>query len=149
MPLLPYMLAAVLLGVLVAFQPLANAILARAIGSPYGAAAISIAVAGLGALAMIAVTGRGDLRPRHPRRRPLVDLPRRLHRHRSSSPAASSSPRSPGRCSSSSASSPASSAARRSPTTSACFGVAVRSITLVRLLGLALVLGGAVLVQRG
>ena len=57
MPILPYMLSAVLLGALVAFQPLANAILARAIGSPYGAAAISIAVAGIGALAMVGVTG--------------------------------------------------------------------------------------------
>ena len=61
MPLVPYMLAAAVLGALVAFQPLVNAILARAIGSPYGAAAISIAVAGLGALAMVAVTGRGDI----------------------------------------------------------------------------------------
>ena len=52
--------AAILLGVLVAVQPLMNAVLARAIGSPYGAAAISIVVAFLGALAMLAVTGRGD-----------------------------------------------------------------------------------------
>jgi transporter family-2 protein len=50
----------VVLGVLLAMQPLMNAVLARAIGSPYGAASISILVAFLGALAMILVTGRGD-----------------------------------------------------------------------------------------
>lgn len=61
MQILPYAISAVLLGALVAFQPLANAVLARAIGSPFGAAAISIAVAGLGALVMIAIAGRGDL----------------------------------------------------------------------------------------
>ena len=93
MPMLPYMLVAALLGVVVAFQPLMNAILARAIGSPYGAAAISIAVAGLGALAMIARHRPRRHEPRHPRFGPLVGLPRRPRRHASSSPAASSSPR--------------------------------------------------------
>ena len=61
MPIAAYLLAAVLLGMTVAFQPLMNAVLARAIGSPFGAAAISIAVAALGAAAMVAVTGRGDM----------------------------------------------------------------------------------------
>jgi transporter family-2 protein len=61
MPLVLYLLAAVLLGVLVALQPLLNAVLARAIGSPYGAAAISIFVATLGAAVMLAVAGRGDM----------------------------------------------------------------------------------------
>jgi transporter family-2 protein len=61
MPILSYMLAATVLGVLVALQPLANAVLARAIGSPYGAAAISIAIAFVGAIAMIGVTGRGEI----------------------------------------------------------------------------------------
>jgi transporter family-2 protein len=56
-----YLLAAVMLGVAVSFQPLMNAVLARAIGSPFGAAAISIAVAALGAAAMVAVTGRGEI----------------------------------------------------------------------------------------
>jgi transporter family-2 protein len=55
------MLAAILLGTVVTFQPLLNAILARAIGSPYGAATISILVAALGAVIMIAFAGRGDL----------------------------------------------------------------------------------------
>jgi transporter family-2 protein len=61
MPLALYLVAAVLLGVLVALQPLINAVLARALGSPYGAAAISIFVAALGAVVMLAVTGRGDM----------------------------------------------------------------------------------------
>ena len=61
MPILPYTIAAVLLGAIVAFQPLMNAVLARAIGSAYGAAAISIAVAALGAAMMVATVGRGDI----------------------------------------------------------------------------------------
>ena len=56
-----YLVAAMLLGMLVAFQPLLNAILSRAIGSAYGATAISIFVAALGAVMMIAVAGRGDM----------------------------------------------------------------------------------------
>jgi transporter family-2 protein len=55
------MLAAILLGVLVTLQPLLNGILSRALGSPFGATAISILVAGIGALVMVAVTGRGDI----------------------------------------------------------------------------------------
>jgi transporter family-2 protein len=55
-----YLAAALVLGVLIAVQPLMNAVLARAIGSPFGAAAISILVAFMGALVMILVTGRGD-----------------------------------------------------------------------------------------
>ena len=61
MPLALYLVAAILLGVLVAIQPLINAVLARALGSPYGAAAISIFVAAFGALVMLGVTGRGDM----------------------------------------------------------------------------------------
>jgi transporter family-2 protein len=61
MPIIAYVAAAVCLGILVAFQPLMNAILARTIGSAYGAAAISIMVAALGALVMVAVAGRGDM----------------------------------------------------------------------------------------
>ena len=61
MALLVYMVAAAGLGILVAFQPLMNAILARAIGSAYGAALVSILVAALGAIAMVAVTGRGEM----------------------------------------------------------------------------------------
>lgn len=55
------MVAAVLLGGLVTLQPLMNAILSRALGSPYGATAISILVAGIGAVVMVAITGRGDM----------------------------------------------------------------------------------------
>jgi transporter family-2 protein len=61
MPILAYLVAAAALGVIIAFQPLANAILARAIGSPYGAAGISIAIAALGAALLVAVAGRGEI----------------------------------------------------------------------------------------
>jgi transporter family-2 protein len=61
MPIAIYLAFAVLLGVSVSLQPLMNAVLARAIGSPFGAAAISITVAAVGAAAMVAVTGRGDM----------------------------------------------------------------------------------------
>jgi bacterial/archaeal transporter family-2 protein len=61
MPILVYLAAAAALGVIIAFQPLANAILARAIGSPYGAAGISIAIAALGAIVMVTLAGRGDV----------------------------------------------------------------------------------------
>jgi transporter family-2 protein len=60
MPVVYYVMLAGVLGVTVSFQPLMNAVLARAIGSPFGAAAISISVAALGALVMVAVTGRGE-----------------------------------------------------------------------------------------
>lgn len=148
MPILPYMLSAVLLGALVAFQPLANAILARAIGSPYGAAAISIAVAGIGALAMIGVTGRGDIG-----RATLASVPWWVF------------------CAGLVGTVFVAGGVVIAPVTGgllffACvvagqlggamladnfgwFGVVVRPISLVRLLGLALVLGGALLVQRG
>jgi transporter family-2 protein len=61
MAILFYLAAAVAMGVLVSFQPLMNATLARAIGSPFGAAAVSLVVAGLGGIAIAAVAGRGDL----------------------------------------------------------------------------------------
>ncbi len=61
MPIPIYLAITVGLGMLVAFQPLLNAVLSRAIGSAYGAAMISILVAALGAVAMVAVTGRGDM----------------------------------------------------------------------------------------
>ena len=53
MTILIYLAAAVGLGITVAFQPLMNAVLARAIGSAYGAAFISILVAAFGALVMV------------------------------------------------------------------------------------------------
>ena len=139
MPLVPYMLAAAVLGALVAFQPLVNAILARAIGSPYGAAAISIAVAGLGALAMVAVTGRGDIS-----RAALAGVPWWVYFAGLVGTVFVAG------------------GVVIAPVTGALLffacvvadhfgwlGVAVRPISLVRLVGLALVLGGAVLVQRG
>ncbi len=58
---LGYMAAAVVLGMLVAIQPLMNGVVARAIGSTYGAATISILVAALGAIAMAAITGVGEM----------------------------------------------------------------------------------------
>ena len=56
-----YMAAAVVLGALLAFQPLMNAILARAIGSPWGATAVSIMVSWLAAMAMVLAAGHGTM----------------------------------------------------------------------------------------
>ena len=55
------MIAAAGCGVLLICQPLMNAILARAIGSPYGATFVSLTVSLAGALVLIAVTGRGTM----------------------------------------------------------------------------------------
>ena len=55
------MLAAAGAGVLLIFQPLMNAILARAIGSPFGATLVSLVVSVTGALLMVAITGRGTM----------------------------------------------------------------------------------------
>lgn len=55
------MLAASGAGVLLIFQPLMNAILARAIGSPFGATLVSLIVSVTGALLMVAITGRGTM----------------------------------------------------------------------------------------
>jgi transporter family-2 protein len=56
-----YLIAALALGVIIAAQPLMNAVLARALGSPYGAAGISIFVAMVGAVLVVALGGRGDM----------------------------------------------------------------------------------------
>lgn len=56
-----YLAAAVVMGALVSFQPLMNAVLARAVGSPFGAAAVSLVTAGLGGVIIAAVAGRGDM----------------------------------------------------------------------------------------
>ena len=58
---IPYMLATIIVGCLVSAQPPMNAILSRAIGSAYGATAISIFVAFCCALLLLAVAGRGDI----------------------------------------------------------------------------------------
>ena len=148
MPMLPYLFVALLLGALVAFQPLANAILARAIGSPYGAAAISIAISVLGALAMVSITGRGDIRVAT-----LAAVPWWVYLAGFIGTVFVAG------------------GVVIAPVTGALlffacvvagqlggamladhfgwFGVTVRPISLVRLAGLALVLGGALLVQRG
>jgi len=59
--ILPYLLSAVGLGALVAFQPLMNAVVARAVGSAYGAALISIVITLVGAIVVVAVAGRGEI----------------------------------------------------------------------------------------
>ncbi|AEQ53630.1 DMT family transporter [Pelagibacterium halotolerans] len=56
-----YMIAAVGVGGLVSVQPALNAMLARAIGNPFGAAAISILVALISALVLLVFTGRGTI----------------------------------------------------------------------------------------
>jgi bacterial/archaeal transporter family-2 protein len=142
------MLAAILLGMVVTFQLLMNAILARAIGSPYGAAAISIFVAALGAAVMIGFAGRGDLS-----RAALAAVPWWVYLAGFIGTLFVVS------------------GVVIAPVTGALlffvcvvagqllgamladhfglFGLQVRPASLQRLLGLALVLGGAVLVQRG
>ena len=148
MAVLAYLSAAVLLGALVSVQPLMNAVLARALGSAYGAAAISIAVAFLGAVAMLAVTGRGDTS-----RAALASVPWWIYLAGLVGTVFVAG------------------GVVIAPVTGAllffacvvfgqlvgamladhvgAFGVAVRPISALRLLGLALVLAGAVLVQRG
>ena len=54
-----YLSAAILFGSLVTIQPLLNAILARAIGSPYGATTVAIGLACLIGIAFIFVSGDG------------------------------------------------------------------------------------------
>ncbi|MFT3975222.1 MAG: DMT family transporter [Amaricoccus sp.] len=58
---LPYLVSAVGLGVIVAYQPLMNAMIARAIGSSFGAALISILVTLAGIVLVTAVAGRGEI----------------------------------------------------------------------------------------
>lgn len=57
----PFMLAAILVGAIVSTQPAMNAILARAIGSAIGASAISIAVAFISVLIVVALVGAGRM----------------------------------------------------------------------------------------
>jgi bacterial/archaeal transporter family-2 protein len=61
MQVIPYMLAASVVGVLVSAQPPLNAILSRAVGSAYGATAISIFIAFCCALLIVVVTGSGEI----------------------------------------------------------------------------------------
>jgi bacterial/archaeal transporter family-2 protein len=148
LPAFGYVLAAIVIGALVSTQPLINAILARAIGSPFGAAAISIAVAFLCALLMLTVTGRGDMRLAT-----LGAVPWWVYLAGTVGTLFVAG------------------GVVIAPVTGAlvffvcviggqllgamladhfgAFGLDVRPISLLRLLGLALVLGGALLVQRG
>jgi transporter family-2 protein len=61
MQAIPYMLASILVGMLVSAQPPLNAILSRAIGNAFGATAISILVAFCCALMMLTLTGFGEI----------------------------------------------------------------------------------------
>ncbi len=61
MTILPYMFTTMLIGVLLSTQPPLNSMLGRAIGSAYGAAAISIGIAFVSILCVIAVTGWGEI----------------------------------------------------------------------------------------
>lgn len=61
MQTLPYMLATVIIGMLISTQPPLNSVLGRAVGSAYGAAAISIGIAFVCILAIIQVTGYGEV----------------------------------------------------------------------------------------
>ena len=58
-----YMGVAIAAGAVISAQPPVNAILSRALGSAFGATAISIGVAFVGILALIAVTGAGRVTP--------------------------------------------------------------------------------------
>lgn len=145
---LPYMLAAVVVGALVSAQPPLNAILSRALGSAYGASAISIFVAFLSILAVLAISGAGTLS-----RAALASVPWWVYLAGVVGAVFVAS------------------GVVIAPVTGAlvffvcvvtgqllgslladhfgAFGLAVREITPQRLLGLALVVGGAILVQRG
>lgn len=61
MQTLPYMFAALAVGAMISAQPFMNAMLARAIGNPFGAATISIAVALLACIALFLFTGYGNI----------------------------------------------------------------------------------------
>mgnify|MGYP000386246409 CR=1 FL=1 len=61
MHLVPYMLSALAVGIVLSFQPPLNGMLARALGSAYGAAAISIAVAFVSILLLVIFTGWGEI----------------------------------------------------------------------------------------
>jgi transporter family-2 protein len=95
------MLGAIGAGMLLTFQPLMNAILARAVGSPFGATLVSLIVSLTGALLFFVCIIGGQL------------VGAILADHLG------------------------------------LFGLAVRHVTAERLIGVALVLGGALLVQRG
>jgi transporter family-2 protein len=61
MQLLPYMFAAIVVGTMVSAQPPLNAILSRSVGSAFGATAIQIFVALCCALLVLFITGSGEI----------------------------------------------------------------------------------------
>lgn len=63
MQALPYMAAALVIGAMLSAQPAMNAVLARALGSAYGAAAVSHTVALVSILLVVAVIGAGTVTP--------------------------------------------------------------------------------------
>lgn len=143
-----YMVAAIVLGALVTAQPILNAILARAIGSPYGATTLAIFLAFLCSFAFIAVKGGGDFSVRT-----LTSVPWWVY------------------LTSVIGVTYVAAGVVIAPVTGAflffvcvvagqligsalidhfgMFGISVRQISPQRMIGLALVLGGAILVSRG
>jgi transporter family-2 protein len=143
-----HMLAAVLVGMLISTQPALNGMLGRAIGSSPGATLISVGVAFLAAVAFAAVFGRGDMS-----RASLATVPWWVYLAGIAGMVFVAG------------------GTIIAPVTGAlvffvcivagqligalladhfgAFGLAVREISLVRLAGLALVILGALLVQRG
>lgn len=67
---LPFMMAALVIGAFLSAQPAMNAVLARALESPFGAAAISHFIALLSILALVAYVGAGEVT-----RARLADVP--------------------------------------------------------------------------
>lgn len=61
MQLVSYMLAAAVVGAMISIQPPLNAILARGIGSAFGATAISIGIAFVCILVVISILGPGEI----------------------------------------------------------------------------------------
>ena len=61
MQTLPYMLAAMCVGIIIAAQPPMNALVARAIGSAASAAVISIAIALVFSMVLVAFSGAGRI----------------------------------------------------------------------------------------
>jgi transporter family-2 protein len=61
MQLFPYMLATLVVGIVISLQPPMNGMLARAVGSAYGAATISIGIAFISILLLIFFMGPGEI----------------------------------------------------------------------------------------
>lgn len=143
-----YMIATVAIGILLSVQPPMNAVLARSVGSAYGATAISIFIALLTILAFTIFTGHGEIT-----RKTLTSVP--LWIYLSGIVGAIF----------------VAGGAAVAPVTGAmvffvcivggqflgstlidhfgAFGLEVRKISVMRIIGLLLIFGGAVMVSRG